>query len=479
MNEHTLKQAKPAHDRIEDILDRRGLLTGDDMASYESGARYDAGRALFVARPRDTQEVSRVVGYCVRSGIRMVAQSGNTGLVGGSTPDMTGRQAIISLDRMTSPIELEETDRTVNVGAGVRLSTLNEYLEPAGMYFPIDLGADPMMGGMVATNTGGARFLRYGDVRANVLGLEVVLADEAGTVIDLMNNPRKNNIGMDLKQLFIGTCGRFGIVTKAELQVHHLPRQRATAMLVPRDDVAATELVLEFERRVGPCLAAFEGMSRNAVSLALKNVPNLRSPFAGRETPDFSILVELSRDWPHRAGEDTIDAMLLAVLEEIWNLPDGPLADALVIGPEDAWALRHALSHGLADSGRVNGFDLGFKREAAMRFRSVATEAVRKRFPDLMVCDFGHVGDGGTHFNIVEPKGRPGLSDAEREELKELVYDITVRDFSGSFSAEHGIGRSNQRWYEKYVPADIRALAEELRLVVGNGGLDPLTLGRG
>lgn len=475
MNEHDCELAAADLGRLSEILDERGILTGADARSYEQGARYDAGKALFVARPRNTREVSEVVAHCVRSGIRMVAQSGNTGLVGGSTPDMSGAQAVISLERLNDGFELSVPDRTVRVGAGMRLSALNQKLESDRLFFPIDLGADPMIGGMVSTNTGGARFLRYGDVRANVLGLEIVLADEKGTVLDLLHNPRKNNTGLDLKQVFIGTGGRFGIVTRAELLVHYLPKQRATALLIPRDDMAATELLLEFERRAGPCLAAFEGMSANAIELAVRHVPNLRNPFAGRPTPDLSILVEIARDWPHRDGEDTIDEMLLSVLEEIWELENTPLADALVVGPEEAWAVRHALSHGLADSGRVNGFDLGFSREAAMRFRARATAATLERFPQLLVCDFGHIGDGGTHFNIVEPKQSKPLSEDERHELKELVYDIAVREFGGSFSAEHGIGRSNQLWYEKYVPEGTRAISERIRQALGSPLLDPLS----
>lgn len=467
-------QAQP----LESLLGAGGLLVEEaDLERYERGARYDSGKALFVARPRTTAEVSRLVRHCVRSGIHMIAQSGNTGLVGGSTPDHSGRQAVISLERLAGAVEVNPLNRTVLAGAGVRLSQLNEALAPHGLFFPIDLGADPMVGGMVATNTGGARFLKYGDVRANLLGLEVVLPDEEGTVVDMLVTPRKSNTGLDLKQLFVGTAGLFGIVTRAVLEVHPLPRQRATAFLCPAGEDSVVALLTEFERRVGEHLSAFEGISREALAMAIRHVPNLRDPFSAHGVPEYCVLVEISRSWDPRGNEQSLDELLTSVLEEIWSLPDSPLADAVIAPPEEAWALRHALSHALADGGLVHALDVGFDREVAMIFRQRARQAVLDRYPHLLVCDFGHIGDGGLHFNIVEPadSGRR-LGADEVVELKDLVYDIVLRH-CGSFSAEHGIGRNNQRWYRRFNDARTREIAAGIKSLLGTGALgaiDPM-----
>ena len=219
---------------LRDLLGPKGVLTdASDMAAYETGARYDQGRAALVLRPASTEEVSAAVSYCVRAGVSLVAQSGNTGLVSGSTPDLSGSQVVLSLDRVTDRFELDLDNRSLRAGAGFRLSDVNRRLEPHGLFFPIDLGADPRLGGMVATNTGGSRFLKYGDVRRNTLGLKVVLADEAGTILELDQDLRKNNTGVDWKQLFIGTSGAFGIVTECVLNLERLPAQTATAYLVP------------------------------------------------------------------------------------------------------------------------------------------------------------------------------------------------------------------------------------------------------
>lgn len=331
-------------DAIRAIVGSKGLITAaTDMCRYEIGARYDEGRAAFVVRPGTTEEVSRVVAYAVSNGIHLVPQAGNTGVVGGSTPDSTGTQAVLSLDRLGALLAIDVRNRTVEVGAGVRLSSLNEALALHGLFLPIDLGADPMIGGMVATNTGGARFLRYGAMRRQVLGLEVVLPDRKGTILDLTTGLRKDNAAIDLKQLFVGTGGAFGVITKAVLEVQRVPQQIATALIVPRDGEAIPLLLTALEEACGEYLTAFEGISRNAMKHALAHVARLRNPFARGETPPYAILVELTRSWSQRAQELALSDVLESVLAELFEQDEPLLSDALIGRPEELWALRHSL----------------------------------------------------------------------------------------------------------------------------------------
>ncbi len=455
------------------LVGEKGLLIeAADMAAYETGARYDKGKAAFIVRPASTPEVSAVVAYCVRNGIALVPQSGNTGLVSGSTPDASGTQGVLSLDRLTGGFELDRVNRTVRAGAGMRLSDLNARLESDSLFFPIDLGADPRLGGMIATNTGGSRFLRYGDVRRNTLGLTVVLADEAGTVLDLSSGLRKNNTGVDGKQLFIGTSGAFGVVTDCVLNVEPLPRQTATALLVPSSPQQVPSLLIAMEAALGSYLSAFEGMSGNAVRAAFDHVPSLRNPFQGGVVPDFVILAEVSRINPPRDGEQTLDAVLEEVLGEVWQSEDAPLADAFVGPPHEIWALRHALSEGVKASGRLIAFDLAFRRGDIMRFLEHMKTDMPRRFPGVTICDFGHIGDGGVHFNLVVAKDDPRLQDEAFEAaLRDWVFSVCVEDFQGSFSAEHAIGRKNQNFYDRYTSAEIRRLSAALKAVTSPGPL--------
>ncbi|MEY9162629.1 FAD/FMN-containing dehydrogenase [Sinorhizobium fredii] len=421
--------------------------------------------------------MSHAVSYCVREGIHLIPQSGNTGLVSGSTPDSSGTQGVLSLDRLTGVFELDRTNRSVRASAGIRLSDLNARLEEFGLFFPIDLGADPRLGGMIATNTGGSRFLRYGDVRRSTLGLKVVLADEHGTVLDLSSDLRKNNMGIDLKQLFIGTSGTFGVVTECVLNLEPIPQQTATALLVPSSAEAVSELLVTMETALGGYLSAFEGMSGNAVRAAFDHVPSLRNPFYGTGIPDLVILVEVTRSNAPRKGEQSLDEVLQSVLEDIWEQGHPVLADAFIGPPHEIWALRHALSEGVKHRGKLIAFDLSFRRGDVMRFLDWMNQELPRRFPDVDICDFGHIGDGGVHFNLVVPgdDARLPISDFETS-LREWVFDVTVQEFGGSFSAEHAIGRKNQRFYEAYTPTEVRRIATGLKTLVSPGPVGVLCL---
>ncbi|WP_426231301.1 FAD-binding oxidoreductase [Pararhizobium sp. DWP3-4] len=461
------------------LLGDKGIVTeGSDVATYQTGARYDQGRAAIVLRPQTTEEVSAAVSYCVKNGIVVIPQSGNTGLVSGSTPDTTGSQAVLSLDRMTKRFDLDLDNRSLRADAGFRLSDVNQKLEKHGLFFPIDLGADPRLGGMLATNTGGSRFLKYGDVRRNTLGIKVVLADEEGTILDLTSELRKNNTGIDWKQIFIGTSGAFGIITECVVNLEPLPKQVATAYLVPTTGAHVMPLLRAMEDKLGAYLSAFEGISKNSIAAALDHVPSLKNPFQGGNVPDYVILAEISRTWEPREGEQSLDAVLETVLADIWETEEAPLADAFVGPAHEMWSLRHALSEGVKHSGKLIAFDLSFRRGDIMAFCDRMKADMPQAFPEVTICDFGHIGDGGVHFNLVVPKDSASASDANFERrLRDWVFAIAVQDFNGSFSAEHAIGRKNQAYYDLYTQQKIKDMAQGLKAITSPGELGAVRFG--
>jgi FAD/FMN-containing dehydrogenase len=462
---------------LRDIVGDRGILSGSDISSYEQGARFDQGKAAFVLRPGSTAELSEAVAYCVRNSIHLVPQAGNTGVVSASTPDASGTQAILSVDRLNKLIELDRDNRSVRVGAGVLLSDLNAALEPDGLFFPIDLGSNPRIGGMVATNTGGARFLKYGDVRRNVLGLTVVLADSEGTILKCGRGLRKDNTGVDWKQIFIGTSGFFGIVTECILNVERLPQETATALLVPSGSQQVMALLRALEDRFGSDLTAFEGMSGNSIRAALDHVPSLRNPFPKGDVPDYVILLELSRSKPPREGGEPLGAELESALGDIWELDEPLLADAFLGPAQETWALRHAISEGVKIMGVLVAFDLAFRRGDVMAFCDRVKAELPTRFPDVGAYEFGHVADGGIHFNLVARRDSDSARDPQFERnLREWVYDIAVNEYGGSFSAEHGIGRKNQMFYKKYTPEMMRQMAGRLKEILSPGALGTVRL---
>jgi FAD/FMN-containing dehydrogenase len=437
------------------------LTEGPDLEKYEKGWRYGAGKARLVVRPSSTAELSKVMALCLAVGVRVVPQGANTGLVGASVPDATGEMVVLSLERLNHRLEIDALDRTVRVEGGVLLSQLNAALAEHGLVFPVDLGADPQIGGMVATNTGGTRLLKYGDVRHNLLGVEVVLAD--GTVLDSMTSLRKDNTGLDLKQLFTGTTGIFGVVTGAVLNVVPLPRQRVTALVGCVNGAGVLGLLQSLERECLEVLTAFEAISSPALKAVFIHQPRLRNPYGNGEVPAYTVLVELSSTLEESRMNlgPLLEETLAAHLEG-----DGgeQIAEVFMSKPEEAWEIRHHVSESLRNERRVLGLDISVPRSKLPTFTEAIAAWVAEEHPYLRVCDFGHWGDGGTHLNLV---WRPEEAPLPPEELipvvQKKVYDLAVLEFGGSFSAEHGVGPHNQRFYDAYTPAAVRALCATLK----------------
>lgn len=420
----------------------RAITEPRDMAAYLQGVRGETGRSPAVLLPETTEQVAQCLRHLQSTETPYLAQSGNTGLVGASVPDDTGNQVVLSLSRLRDTFEVDLANRSLRVSAGFRLSEVNDRLAEHGLFFPIDLGSDPMIGGMVATNTGGGRCLRYGDVRRNTLGLTVV---SKGEVLRLGSPVRKDNTGPDWKQIHIGSCGWFGTITEAILNLEPLVTEQATALVVPSNDTAMLTLLRHLETRVGPLLSAFEFMSRAAMAHSFHHAASLKNPFARGEIPETALLIELSR--PTKAPWDTpLEEILEAVLAEAWELVDAPIEDALFGRPEEIWALRHALSEGVKSAGPLIAFDLGFTRDKVIAFRTEMARKIAADFPMMEICDFGHLGDGGLHFNLVKTDGpvEAGFEQA----LRDYVVEQAVTGFGGSFSAEHGIGPKNIKYLE-------------------------------
>jgi len=452
------------------LLGPGGVLhSSPDTEKYERGYRYGAGKALAVVRPATVSELTAVVRYCFAHEVRITPQGANTGLVGASTPDASGEQLVVSLDRLRGVEAVDTHNRTACVRAGTRLSELNGEVARHDLFYPIDLGSDPSLGGMVATNTGGSRLLRYGDVQRSLLGLEVVLADADATVVSDLRGLRKDNSGIDLKQLFVGTSGSFGIICRVQVELQRQPRQAAAALVVPASHAAVPELLAMLEREAGEFLAAFEGMSANAMEAALSHNRRLRNPFSSADLPAYAVLVELATT----IGADQLDLsqLLEQLLGRAMEASEPLVKDACLGRAEDFWAIRHSISDGVRAAGAVVGFDISVPRSRLPELRAELVTLLNEQCPQLRICDFGHCGDGGDHFNLVWPTsagpGDPAIIAAARE----LIYDRVVQQYGGSFSAEHGVGPHNIAYYRRYTSPAERLLAGGLKRLCDPKGL--------
>ena len=437
--------------KLADALPDLDILVDEhDVVRFNAGVRGETGKAMAVLRPCTSQQLCHAVSYLTDNAIAFMPQGGNTGLVGASIPDESGEQVVISLERLKETFILDIDNRSLQVSAGYRLSEVNEKLADHGLFLPIDLGADPQIGGMIATNTGGGRFLRYGDMRKQVLGLSIVTPSRQAKPVMLGSAVRKSNLGTDWKQLAIGSGSHYGIITEAIVNVEAIPRQQAAALVIPSDSEAVFHLLQKLERMAGPLLSAFEFMSQEAMKAAFAHSPSLRNPFSNNQVPNMALLVELTKPSDQASWESPIDEILQQMLMSIWDSGSASFDDALFGSVEDMWALRHALSEGVRTAGHLYAFDLGFRRQDVLTFHSFMKEELPATFPDIRICDFGHVGDGGLHFNLVAPRDKH--SPAFERALRDWVVKQAVERFDASFSAEHGIGPKNIRYFALYGP---------------------------
>lgn len=423
------------------LLGTRGLTTDHEVVDTwltDWRGRY-TGRALALASPASTAEVAALVKLCAAHGVPIVPQGGNSGMAGGATPDETGTAIILSLRRMNAIRSLSPEAGQVVCEAGVVLQTLHEAAEAEGMRFPLTLGGkgSATIGGLISTNAGGTQVLRHGTMRAQVLGLEAVLA--TGEVLDLMTPLKKDNRGFDLKQLLIGSEGTLGIVTAATLRLLPAAQGRATAWVGLGGIIEARTLLRQMERAMGDALEGFEVVPEHCLASVLAHQPTARAPLAERHA--WNALIEcVSPSHDSAALREALEAALAAALEE------GLIADAVIAASdtqaEAFWALRDGISAAERALGPAMQHDISVPVETMPEFILAAVPQVEAAHPGTRAVAFGHLGDGNVHFHVLAPHGavRGVWEETQGKAVSAGVYDL-VTQWGGSISAEHGIGQ--------------------------------------
>jgi FAD/FMN-containing dehydrogenase len=413
------------------------VLTDGDLSAYEQDwrGRYH-GKALAVVRPGTTDEVAAVVRACAAHGAGIVPQGGNTGLVGGSVPDTSGSQVLLTLARLNKVREVDLANSTLTVEAGCVLQAVQETAAGHGLLFPLSLAAEGSccIGGNLATNAGGTQVLRYGNARDLCLGLEVVTAD--GAVWNGLSGLRKDNTGYDLRDLFIGSEGTLGIITAATLKLYSRPAAVGTALAALPSLDAAVKLLQLAQARLGPALTGFEVMNRFALDLVRRHFPQLAQPLPSAE---WTVLLEQSDS----EGQAHATALFESLLEAA--LGDGLIDDAAVasssVQSKAMWHLRESIPLAQQQEGPNIKHDIALPVSRIVDFVAATDAALQAAFPGARLVDFGHLGDGNLHYNLQAPPGEDAAAfmAAHEPAVNAIVYDaVTAR--GGSISAEHGIG---------------------------------------
>jgi FAD/FMN-containing dehydrogenase len=438
---------------LSDVAGSRHVLVDPDVvASYcvDWTGRF-RGSASCVVRPGSADEVAAVLAVCRSSGAAVVPQGGNTGLVGASVP--RGGDVVLSLARLDSLGGVDEATQQVSAGAGVTLAALARHARSAGLDAGLDLGArdSATIGGIVATNAGGARALRYGTARARVAGLEAVLA--GGGRVSRMGGLLKDNAGYDLPALLVGSEGTLGVITAVRWRLVPALSSRVAA-LVGLESVAAAASLLAVLRARVPSLEAAEFFLDDGLSLVLDY---LRAPAPVADRTPVYVLVECAS-----MADPTEE---LAVALEVAGVDDAVVADDTA-SRERLWRLREAHTEAISAAGVPHKIDVGVPLDRLGEFLERVPAVVEAFAAGARTVLFGHLGDGNVHVNVLGPP----LDD---ESVEEAVLRL-VAECGGTISAEHGVGRLKARWLSLVRgPEEIAAMAAVKRALDPDGTLNP------
>jgi FAD/FMN-containing dehydrogenase len=427
-------------DRIREIVGADHVLSGADTERWRRDwtGTYPSD-PLAVVRPGSTAEVAAIMRLAHETGTPVVPVAGLTGLVGGGQANGV---LCLSVERLNRIRAVRPEGRLAIVEAGVVLSTLHAAAEAHDLIFPLMFGArgSAMIGGVLSTNAGGSNVLRYGNTRDLCLGLEVVLAD--GRIMNLMSELHKDNAGLNLRHLMIGAEGTLGIITAAVLKLRPRPRAYATAMVALPALGDALELLNRVQDATGGSVEAFEYMPRSYIDGHLAHIPGARPPFD--QSYDVNILIEVGVTAPRDAipgpdGQIPVVAELERILGEM--LEDGALLDAVIASSgaqrAEMWARRESAAQFTFIKQPIVDTDVAVPLDKVAAFLERVHADVARIDPGMTDLCVGHLGDGNLHYNVYPTRDDPGLLDA----IRECVEDV-VQDLGGSFSAEHGIGQS-------------------------------------
>jgi FAD/FMN-containing dehydrogenase len=445
-------------DRLRAIVGDKGLAVDPvEMEPWITDWRQRRrGNALAVVAPAATAEVAAVVALCAAQGQPVFPVGGNTGLCFGAVPesDKPGKPGIVlSLRRMNRIRAIDPAGGVATVDAGVVLGDLHTAATAARRQFPLHLGSEgsAQIGGLISTNAGGTGVVRYGPMRDLVAGLEIVLAD--GRVLSDLAGLRKDNTGYMLRHLFIGAEGTLGVITGAALRLHAQTPNTAHAWVSVADPAAAVALFTALQDRAGSTIQAFELVSASQFELVRRHIERVRIPFP--EIPQWSVLIELG-------SEDSTTA-LNTILEEVVGaaLEGGRAIDAVVATSEqqaaEFWHVRHSVSEANKEEGIGIVHDIAVRTSDVAAFIAAADKVAAARYPQAVTQVVCHLGDGNVHYILMFQRAfwnELKDPDAFALEVEGAIHDAAAA-FSGTFSAEHGIGRK--------LTAELARLADPLR----------------
>ncbi len=447
--------------RLRDLLPASAIKA--DTAPYLIEPRGRWQGQGFVVAPGSTADVAAVVRACAAARVAVVPYGGGTGLVGGQLMAEGPAPVILSLERMNRIREVYPTENVLVCDAGVILADVQKAAEAVGRLFPLSLASEgsARIGGLLSTNAGGVNVLRYGNARAQCLGLEVVRPD--GTIWNGLTRLRKDNTGYDLRNLMIGAEGTLGVITGAALKLAPRPAGVGAAMMAVASPRAALELLALAGEQIGEAVSAFEIIHRQGFDFLAEVGPQIKQPFA--EIPEWCVLIDVGL--PAGLAPDAALEALFAAGAECGLVTDGVIAQSHA-QRQDLWTIRESIPEANRRIGSISSHDIAVPLSAIPVFIDEGAK-VLARIGAFRINCFGHLGDGNLHYNVFPMPGRTRADHAaDRALVKQAVHDL-VHAMDGSVSAEHGIGRLKTDDLEAYGDPAKLAMLRSIK-----DALDPL-----
>lgn len=438
------------------------------LKNYRPYAGIEAGNSKLVLFPNSTEQVAAILKYCSQNKIKVFTQGGNSGLVGGSTPDSSGDGIVLSLKKMNKVLsEVDENSLTIKLEAGVVIDDLNNaILDKHGLFCSIKHGGTGLatIGGSVATNSGGANAIKYGVTREQVIGLKVVTA--SGDILNLGGCVKDNSYPINLMHMFIGSEGLLGVVTEVEICVHNKPLSFETALIgMKLDDIDA---FLGFARKeFGNNIEAFEFMENRIFNISKENTISVKSYLADIKNSEVFILMEVSS---HNANDEILKDKFQNFIFKNTKQHEEIIVAQSQSDREKIWSVREHCSDSSAQyCGRKgvffdNSVPLGKIADSLKQTRALLIQEFSEEFKSgaLDVYGFGHWADGNIHHHVVSPKNTNCDLNKISPQIEKIVLDYNINVLGGNWAAEHGNGAKLLR-VKKYGDNKILELLKALK----------------
>jgi len=427
------------------IISKNKIIIDDkELSKYNKDWRgFYNFKSICAVFPKSTNEISKILNFCFTNNIKVVPQSGNTSLTGASVPSKNNYEIIINLNKMNKILAIDKVNMLVEVESGATLDSIKKFVDKNNFYFPLSLTSSGscLIGGNIATNAGGINVLKYGTIRDSIQGLEVVLAD--GSKIENLSSMKKNNTGYDIRNIFCGSEGTLGIITKALIKIYPKPEDYFHCFLgfnsIEQTIAFFQNLRLIFNEN----LESAEIIPNIAFEMTIKhgflNKHFFKKPCKSYLLCKFSLF----------ENKEKFQEIFFKKLQNVDNLYQDIIIPQSMQQEINFWKFRDDLVTSYKREGKYITNDISLPLDKLITFFNKASKEIEKIIPGTRIYSFGHLGDGNIHFNMIEPKNFQKNFNMYREEIYDLVNQLVVKN-KGSFSAEHGIGMAKKNSLKKF-----------------------------